>query len=114
MGSATASRSGVNSSGPIALTNVRTGLGADAIAAALIENLHCLLGKLPRYATRNDWYMCLAYTVRDRMMERYVATLESITETNPDANRLMLSRNVGPVQTDLADVHGSFPVASYA
>jgi starch phosphorylase len=85
MGSATASYSGVSSSSPIALTNVRTGLGADAIAAALIENLHCLLGKLPRYATRNDWYMCLAYTVRDRMMERYVATLESITETNPDA-----------------------------
>ena len=47
MGSATANRSGANSSNPIALTNVRTGLGADAIAAALIENLHCLLGKLP-------------------------------------------------------------------
>ena len=27
---------------PIALTNVRTGLRADAIATALIENLHCL------------------------------------------------------------------------
>ena len=29
--------------------------------------------------------MALAYTVRDRMMERYVATLESIARTNTDA-----------------------------
>jgi hypothetical protein len=29
-------------------------------------------------ATRNDWYMALAYTVRDRMMHRYIATAESI------------------------------------
>src|SRR6266487_3484361 len=65
--------------------NIRTGLGADAIATALIENLHCLQGKLPQHATRNDWYMALAYTVRDRMMERYVATLASIAETNTDA-----------------------------
>ena len=70
---------------PIAAASVRTGLGADAIAAALIENLHCLQGKPPQHATRNDWYMALAYTVRDRMMERYVATLESIARTNTDA-----------------------------
>jgi len=85
MGSAIASDSGASAPSPIALANVRTGLGADAIATALIENLHCLLGKLPQHATRNDWYMCLAYTVRDRMMERYVATLASITETNTAA-----------------------------
>jgi glycogen phosphorylase len=65
--------------------NIRTGLEADAIATALIENLHCLQGKLPQHATRNDWYMALAYTVRDRMMERYVATLASIAETHTDA-----------------------------
>src|SRR6266498_2118620 len=65
--------------------NIRTGLGADAIATALIENLQCLQGKLPLHATRNDWYMALAYTVRDRMMERYVATLASIAETHTDA-----------------------------
>jgi glycogen phosphorylase len=61
---------------------IRTGLGADAIAAALIDNLHCLQGKAPRYATRNDWYMALAYTVRDRMLDRYVATLEAMAETH--------------------------------
>jgi starch phosphorylase len=68
-----------------ALTNVRAGLGADAIAQALIDNLHRLQGKLPQHATRNDWYMALAYTVRDRMMDRYIETVQSIAETNTAA-----------------------------
>ena len=61
-----------------AASNIRTGLGVDAIAQALVDNLHCLQGRPPELATRNDWYMALAYTVRDRMMERYIATLETI------------------------------------
>jgi len=85
MGSGTASDSRASAPNPIAHSNVRTGLEADAIAAALIDNLHCVQGKLPQHATRNDWYMTLAYTVRDRMMERYVATVESIARTNTHA-----------------------------
>src|SRR5215471_3182677 len=65
--------------------SIRTGLEADAITTALIDNLHCLQGKLPQHATRNDWYMALAYTVRDRMMHRYIGTVESISEANTDA-----------------------------
>jgi len=65
--------------------NIRRGLGADAIVEALIDNLHCLQGKLPRHATRNDWYMALAYTIRDRMMDRYIATVTSLAETNTAA-----------------------------
>ena len=57
--------------------NVRTGLDADAIAQALIDNLHCLQAKAPQHATRNDWYMALAYTVRDRMLDRYIRTAGS-------------------------------------
>ncbi|HEY7287406.1 MAG TPA: glycogen/starch/alpha-glucan phosphorylase, partial [Vicinamibacterales bacterium] len=49
------------------------------IAASLIDNLHCLQGKTSNEATRHDWYMALAYTVRDRMMERYVSTLETLS-----------------------------------
>jgi starch phosphorylase len=59
---------------------IRTGLGADAIAEALIDNLHFLQAKLPQHATRNDWYMALAYTVRDRMLDRYIETLEALVE----------------------------------
>jgi starch phosphorylase len=63
----------------------RTGLGADAIAQALIDNLHYLQAKLPQHATRNDWYMALAYTVRDRMLDRYIDTVEAITGANSSA-----------------------------
>lgn len=57
---------------------IRTGISADAIAQALIDNLHCLQAKLPVGATRNDWYMALAYTVRDRMLDRYIKMLEGL------------------------------------
>jgi starch phosphorylase len=58
---------------------IRTGVGADAIAEALIDNLHYIQAKLPQHATRNDWYMALAYTVRDRMLDRYIKTVEAFT-----------------------------------
>jgi starch phosphorylase len=59
---------------------IRTGLGVDEIATALIDNLHCLQGRSPRYATLTDWYSALAYTVRDRLLDRYVATVEDVVE----------------------------------
>jgi starch phosphorylase len=58
--------------------SVRTGLDVDAIADALIDNLHFLQAKLPQHATRNDWYMALAYTVRDRVLDRYIRTLDAM------------------------------------
>ena len=61
-------------------TNIRTGQSTEAIARALIDNLRCLQGKLAQHATRNDWYMALAYTVRDRMIERYITTLETMSD----------------------------------
>ena len=61
------------------LETVRTGKGAQAIADALIDNLHYLLAKPSRHATRHDWYMALAYTIRDRMLDRYIGTLDAIT-----------------------------------
>ena len=57
--------------------NANVNAGADALAQALIDNLHCVQAKLPQHATRNDWYMALAYTVRDRLLDRYITTLET-------------------------------------
>ncbi len=64
---------------------IRTGLSADAIAEAMVDNLHYLQAKLPRHATRNDWFMALAYTLRDRMLDRYIKTLEAIIDVNTSA-----------------------------
>ena len=62
----------------------RTGLSSDAIARALIDNLHCLQAKTPQLATRNDWYMALAYTVRDRLLDRYIRTVDAIAAPAAD------------------------------
>jgi glycogen phosphorylase len=67
------------------LPSVRTGLSADAIAESLVDNLRCLQAKLPRHATRNDWYMALAYTVRDRMLDRYDRTVDAVSRESVDA-----------------------------
>jgi starch phosphorylase len=53
----------------------------DAIAEALLDNLRCIQAKLPRYATPHDWYLALAYTVRDRLIDRYLGTVEAVTTT---------------------------------
>ena len=76
-GNLPAATSGLDTAG-----RIRTGLSADAIGQALIDNLHCLQARLPQHATRNDWYMALAYTVRDRMLEGYIATLNAIGQAD--------------------------------
>jgi starch phosphorylase len=60
-------------------TGVLTAAEPSAFANALLENLRYLQGKLPQHATRNDWYMALAYTVRDCMLAHYATTVESIS-----------------------------------
>ena len=58
--------------------DVRTGLSADILAQALTDNLRFLQGKLPATATRNDWYMALAYTIRDRLLDRWIRTRQIV------------------------------------
>jgi len=55
--------------------DIRTGLSADAIRLAVLDHLHYMVGKIPENATRNDWYMALAYAVRDRMVRNWANTL---------------------------------------
>lgn len=81
----TTNKSEVTSKSNNARENIRTGLGAASIAEALIDNLHYMQAKVPQQATRNDWYMALAYTVRDRMLHGFIKTLEAITGTYTSA-----------------------------
>src|SRR3990172_6993950 len=52
--------------------DVRTGLDVADIKRDIVDNLFYLQGKFPEVATRNDWYVALAYTVRDRLLSRWV------------------------------------------
>ena len=60
--------------------DIRTGLSVEAIRQSVLDNLYFHLGKDPHSATKNDWYMALAYTVRDRMMRQWTRTLQNFTE----------------------------------
>jgi starch phosphorylase len=53
---------------------VRTGLTVEAFKRAFLDNLFYVEGRFPAVATRNDNYKALSYTVRDRLLERWVCT----------------------------------------
>ncbi|PSR17440.1 glycogen phosphorylase [filamentous cyanobacterium CCP3] len=50
----------------------RTGLSVDTLRRALADNLFYIQGRWPEVASTNDFYLALAYTVRDRMMQRWL------------------------------------------
>jgi len=52
------------------IEDVRTGLSAATLKRALADNLFYVMGKFREIATKNDLYMALAYTVRDRLLQR--------------------------------------------
>jgi starch phosphorylase len=60
--------------------SIRTGLSLETVKQAVIDNLFYLLGKAPQRATPHDLYTALAYTVRDRLLQRWVNTLSSLLE----------------------------------
>ncbi len=59
---------------------IRTGLSVKSIRQSVLDNLYFHFAKVPHTATRNDWYLALAYTVRDRMIQRWIKTLHNFTE----------------------------------
>src|SRR5688572_10309474 len=55
-------------------TAAKTPSSAEQIRAGMLEKLLCTLGKFPAVATPHDWYLALAYTVRDHLMHRWIET----------------------------------------
>lgn len=52
--------------------DIRTGSSPGAIARAFLDHLYYSQGRIPAIATRNDLYMALAYTVRDRLLAHWI------------------------------------------
>jgi len=57
--------------------SVRIGMSANDIKQSFLDNLLCGLGRLPGVATPNDAYTALAWTVRDRVLNQSVRTMEA-------------------------------------
>ncbi len=55
----------------------RSGISADTLARAVVDNLAFVLARFPEIATPHDWYMALALSVRDRLLARWVATVKT-------------------------------------
>ncbi|MFZ7127878.1 MAG: glycogen/starch/alpha-glucan phosphorylase [Desulfobacterales bacterium] len=60
----------------------RRGNSIDAIRKSILDHIHFSQARLPVMATRNDWYVALAYTVRDRMFDHWINVVREIE--NPD------------------------------
>ncbi|MBX5463483.1 MAG: hypothetical protein IRZ28_20630, partial [Steroidobacteraceae bacterium] len=58
----------------------RVALDKEAFKRAFLDNLFYVQGKTPALATKTDYYMALAYTVRDRMLHRWISTAETYTQ----------------------------------
>jgi starch phosphorylase len=60
--------------------DIRTGLSPHAIAQAFCDNLFYVQGRFPKVATPHDRFMALAYTIRDRILQRWIRTAETYFE----------------------------------
>jgi glycogen phosphorylase len=58
----------------------RTGFDSATLKQAFLDNMYYVLGKPAALATLNDCYLALAYTVRDRMLQRLNSTSVKYTE----------------------------------
>ena len=74
----------------------RTGTSPETLAQAILDNLYYLRGCPPELATKNDWYMALACTVRDRLLDKWVQTLKHLKEEVKVVSYLSAEFLLGP------------------
>ncbi len=60
--------------------STRSELTAEAIARDFVHNLFCRQAKFPEVATNNDLYLALAWTVRDRLLDRWIRSASAYRE----------------------------------
>lgn len=58
----------------------RTGMTIETLKRALADHLYYIQGKDEHFATPHDYYMALAYTVRDRLIQRRIKTAQTYFE----------------------------------
>ncbi len=55
----------------------RTGMSVESLKRAFLDNLFYIQGRFPDVASPNDYYQALAYTIRDRLLHRWVTTAQT-------------------------------------
>lgn len=67
----------------IQIEDDRTGINIETLKRAFLDNLFYIQAKFPSIASKNDYYMALAYTVRDRLLSRWLNTNQTYLEKAP-------------------------------
>ena len=60
-----------------AIKGSRTGESVANLIQAIADNMFYVQGKFPDITTKNDDYLAVAYTVRDRLLRRWIASVET-------------------------------------
>jgi starch phosphorylase len=63
-------------------SNIRGNLTANEIKKAFRDNLCCGLGRLEAFATKHDVYVALALTIRDRLLQGTVESMQTYGGAN--------------------------------
>lgn len=72
------SQDGIQSvAGNIQIEDDRTGMSPDTLKRAFLDNLFYIQGIAQEQAAPYDYYLALAYTVRDRLLHRFIKTVET-------------------------------------
>ncbi|RQH38025.1 glycogen/starch/alpha-glucan phosphorylase [Okeania hirsuta] len=58
----------------------RTGMSVTTLRRALADNLFYLQGTYESMAKQDDFYRALAYTIRDRLLQRFLSTIRTYNE----------------------------------
>ncbi len=60
---------------------IRTGFSRNALKSAFADNMFYVLGRFPVVASKHDSYLALAYTIRDRLLHRWINTAQCYLES---------------------------------
>ncbi len=63
------------------IDDARTGSSVETLKRAILDNLFYVVGRAAEHAGNIDYYMALAFTVRDRILARFMHTIHSYKES---------------------------------
>ncbi len=72
----------MSTNGPKTYEHTRTGLSKDALKRAYLDNLFYVQGRFREVATDNDLYMAAAFTIRDRLLARWIKSAQTYKDRN--------------------------------
>ncbi|MFC1520968.1 glycogen/starch/alpha-glucan phosphorylase [Elusimicrobiota bacterium] len=76
----TAAKTKNSRSSKVQVEDDRTGLSIETLKRAIMDNLFYVQARFPAVATHNDHYLALAYTVRDRLLDRWLHTAKTYSQ----------------------------------